>query len=370
MKYIVVTALLFARLSFAFAQTSATDASAKTERVKVIKLAADSKPDLVPFPIGVTGIRIIPLCGDTARLGYVQVGMMNKKISAVPDKPWANYLQDFTDAQYKSMFKDTGVHLLWVIKDLRINERTFAMSEKAFVRLKADAYASSDQQHYHLLAHFDTTLIRGGMDVTGKHDRNIAQIVQLLLEASVANATAAVKDTAPLLAADIQDKTAAELNTSILLATQYNSGVYRSYAEFLANTPSVSNFDIAIERKKVNVYETKADGSRVLVEHPWGLCKDGEVYKYIPTALIPLEKSGHAFVISNYLEAINRKNKSIFWSAVGGGLGGGLIGGAAMGAAASSSAGNSVYLVTAIPYIKKQQPEATTVDVESGELMF
>ncbi|WP_217607142.1 hypothetical protein [Chitinophaga sp. GbtcB8] len=75
MKYIVVTALLFARLSFVLAQTSATDASAKTERVKVIKLAADGKPDLAPFPIGVTGIRIIPLCGDTARLGYVQVGM-------------------------------------------------------------------------------------------------------------------------------------------------------------------------------------------------------------------------------------------------------------------------------------------------------
>lgn len=369
MKYIVVTALLFARLSMVFAQNETTATPTKNERVKIIKLVADSKPDLASFPIGVTGIRIIPLCGDTARLGYVQVGMMNKKISAVPDKPWANYLQDFTDAQYKSIFKDTGVHLLWVIKDLRINERTFAMSEKAFVRLKADAYASSDQQHYHLLTHFDTTLLRGGMDVTGKHDRNIAEIVQLLLKTSVANATA-VNDTAPLLAADIQDKAAAELNTPILQATQYNNGVYRNYAEFLANTPSISNFDIAIERKKVNVYEIKADGSRVLVEHPWGLCKDGEVYKCIPTALIPLEKSGRAFVISNYLEAINRKNKSIFWSAVAGGLGGGLIGGAAMGAAASSANGNSVYLVTTIPYIKKQQPEATTVDVESGELMF
>lgn len=369
MKYIVVTALLFTRLSFAFAQTEAA-APSKTERVKIIKLVADSKPDLAPFPIGVTGIRIIPICGDTARLGYVQVGMMNKKISAVPDKPWANYLQDFTDAEYKGMFKDTGVHLLWVIKDLRINERTFAMSEKAFVRLKADAYASSDQQHYHLLTHFDTTLVRGGLDVTGKHDRNIMEAIQLLLETAVQNVRTPISDTPALLATDIQQKAAAELNTPILQATEYNSGVFRSYAEFLANTPSVSNFDVAIEKKKVNVYEIKADGSRVLIDHPWGLCKDGEVYKCIPSALIALEKSGHAFVISNYLEAINRKNRAIFWSAVGGGAAGGLIGGAALGAAAASSKGSSVYTVTGIPYIKKQQPEATTVDVESGELMF
>jgi hypothetical protein len=111
----------------------------------------------------------------------------------------------------------------------------------------------------------------------------------------------------------------------------------------------------------VTVYaQGVAGSSTTLIEHPWGICKDGELYKYNDQILIPIEKSGNSFVVSNYLDAINRKNQSIFWGAMIGGVGGAALG--------STSGG--VYTVTTIPYITRQQPEATTIDVDNGDLMF
>lgn len=360
MKYILTVSLLLVQFLSAKAQyPTDNDLPEKAERIKKIKLS--SQPADISAPaVPIAGIKVIPSCGDTLRLGFVQVGMANKKISAVPDKPWNAYLQDFVDTRFKPALTASGAQLLWVVEDLRINERTFAMSEKAYVRLKANAYLSRDNARYQLISSLDTVLLKGGMDVTHKHDQNIAEVFELLWSRSVDAANTGAEN-ATLTLADVLSKEQNRFALPILQTTTYKPGVYKTYREFLDNQPSIEKFNVEIKKRKVTIQEMgTSDNVGPVVEDAWGICKDGELYKYYKERLIPIEKSGNSFVLSNYLDAINRRNKAIFWGAMAGG-----VGGAAFGLTTTG-----LFNVETIPYITRQQPEATTVDIDNGTLMF
>lgn len=362
MKYAFITALLSIQIC-TFAQTPAENGATGNEKVKVIRLDAKRyRADGEPL-LRLSGIKVIPLCADTSQLGFVQVGITNRKVRAVPDKPYTPYLQDFVTAILGGVFVPSGRQMLWVIKDLRINETTGALSEHAFVRLKADAYVpadNSDKPTYRLLTAFDTVLIKGGMDVTGKHDKNIAQAIQLFYLACE-DAAGAYSAGTSMTEAAIIDSTLQQFNAPIYQDTAYNQGVYLTYQEFLANVPAIPNFEIdATKRKKIVVYTRGTDTTRKEVTRMWGVSYKGELYKYDAGELVPIERKGNAFVLSKYMDDINRRNKSIFWGSVAFGLVGGGI--------AYSSTG--VHTATAIPEIAGFGPEATAVDVESGELVF
>lgn len=367
MKHIfLATLLLFTATSFA--QTNDAPPATKHQRTK--KISLDESPVSAPLPVPVSGIQILPVGSDTSHLGFVQVGMMNKMVYATPDKGWAVWLKDFVDGKYSAAFKDSGAHLLWVVKDLRITERTFAMAEKAYVRLHAVAYMKTGEDQYRYLTTFDTVLLRGGMDVTGKHGNNIASTFRLLLDASM-NSISKPDTAAPQTLNAIVASATRVFNEPVYHDNMYVPGVYLTYGEFLANHPSISHFEINEKRNKLLIYVLEKDSSRTELSHPWGICENGELYKYDERGLVPIERHGNIFVVSTYFDAINRKNKSIFWGAMVGGVGGGLIGGAIVGASTGYANGeNGIFVVKTIPYIKKQQPEATAIDAETGELMF
>lgn len=311
-----------------------------------------------------SGIKVIPLCADTSQLGYVQVGMANRKIRAVPDKPYTPYLQDFVNALLGGVYDSSGRQMLWVIKDLRINETSEMMSEQAFVRLKADAYVPadiSDKPAYRLLTSFDTVLIKRGMDVTGKHDKNIAQAMQLFYLACE-DAAGAYSAGASMTEAAVIDSTLRTFRTPIYQDSAYKDGVYYYYEEFLANAPRITDFEVVTsKRKKMTVYAKGPDSTRKEVTRMWGLSYKGELYKYDEGELVPIERKGNAFVLSKYMDDINRRNKSMFWAA----MGGGMIG---AGIAYNSTA---VHAANAVPWLLAYyRPEATAVDVETGELIF
>lgn len=349
MKYILALALLFNGI--VMGQTT-------TEKSRKIKLGARASKDALPIPI--SGIQIVPVCADTFHLGYVQVGMANKRIAAVPDKPLTAFLQDYADGTWGQRYTANGARLLWVVKDLRVSERTRGMGEKAFVRLKAAVFLAADQQHYRQVALVDTILMKGGgMDATGKHGRNIAAALELLLYASNSPAadTGALLSEAQVLAAGNE-----RFNAPVYLTQHYSEGVYRTYQEFLNNTPSVAQFEMKTKRRKVQVFAVNADSSRALIEAPWGICKGDELYKYEKGILVPIERKDNAFIISHYLDASNRHNQAILWSTVAGGLIGGAIAGAM---------DKQVVYVTSIPYLDDYYlPEGTTIDTDSGQVMF
>lgn len=327
-----------------------TAVSKKTISLKTYKLD--------PLPLDkVAAIEVLSVQWDTARLGFVQVGMGNRRIEAVPALPYDQYLQQYVQQQYGSQLSASGAHLLWAVKDVRINERTFQMSEKSFCRLKADVYISRDGGQYAFVQAFDTVIVRGGLDVTKRHDENISRALHQLLSTSLDKGLPLLEEKPAMQAKEvIKNAQLAAQNIPILTDAAYVDGVYASFGEFKANKPSVTAFKTIRERRRFKLYADDAD--RTPIENSWGFCVKGELYRVIGDAVIAIEKSGHGFVVSNYLQAARRRNQAMLWSAVGGGAIGSAIAAGAM----------KPYMVTSIPYITRQHPEATALDMETGEL--
>ena len=363
MKYAFLLALLMSPICL-FAQVQAEENTIKNEKVKVIRLDAKHYlPDGAAL-LRLSGIKVIVLCADTSQLGYVQKGMANKAVRAVPDKPYTPYLQDFVNQVFGGVYVASGRRMLWVIKDLRINEARQAMSQYAFVRLKADAYLpvnNSDTPSYRLLAVFDRVFVEDGQDVTRKHSKNIAAAIQQFY-LSCEDAASVYSSDTPMTEAAIVAKALEPFKAPIFHDTAYKDGVYRTYAEFLANAPSLTAIEVEQKkRKKIVVYAVLGDSQRKEVTEMWGVCYKGDLYKYDENELVPIARRGNTFVMTQYLRDLNRRNSLMFWDAVVAGL---------TESVPSFDGSPGMHLAKWVPEAAEYGAAATTVDVESGELVF
>lgn len=333
------------------------------ESFKEVKLENYNLKQLPDSVSAIASIAVIVTVRDSSQIGFVQTGLANRKKKAVPYKnEITGLLRNYVSRQYHEIMKPGGKYLLWIIKELRINERTFAMAEKAYVRLKADAWISKDSINYTFVTAFDTVLVTGGMDVTRKHGHNIATALNLLLHRSMELEKAVARDMhrASLSVNQIVENDKKRFDIPALKDSVIKEGAYKTFKEFILNNPSIEHFEVSTNAGlQSTIYQREADGSKHIVT-PWGICKNGELYKYHEKDLIPIEKTGYTYILSTYLENIHRKNKGIFWGLVIAGIPGGLIG----------STSGKTYPVTAISYIPKKQPDGCLIDMETGELSF
>lgn len=357
---LIIFLLLLSQTSFAQAEAGN---EVTYERVRVIPLnryKIKKQPDLV-FPL--QGVEVVVNVWDSSWLGFAQVGMANKKIRAHFDTSMQLALQQFVDKQYSSYYTPSGGKMLWVINDLRINERTFMSSERAYVYLSANAYLAGEDGMYRELARVDTVLQRGGLDVTGRHEANIGEVLHLLFVKSIGGTTGGEKMSRLSVLATEE----ARYNLPILTDYRLQEGVYTSFKEFKNNAPSIRSYIVKPQKRgKVAVYQVLEDGKEIEVEKVWGLCHQNELYKVLFGELIPLEQVGRGFMISDYLEASNRRNRAMFWASMLGGMGGAI--GAGIGSGIASTA--RMHEVTAIPYIKYNRPEASCINMQNGTLSF
>lgn len=345
------------------------DENRRDEKTKKVKMPRYYKAWLPKKSVAVSDILIMQAVPDSTRLGFVQKGMDNHKVVAVPAENLTVLLQNYITKQYENDYKKEGAKLLLVVKNLRINERTFFSAERAFARLHADSYLSKDGVHYNFLSTIDTVQVGGGADVTAFHGENIAAALHKLIIQSLNKAESGPVPSAGIaIDSLISDVRKVKLHP-IQKATRYREGVYINFEEFLLNNPFLKNYHAEIENTgTVKIFELNPDSTKKEIS-PWGLCKEGEIYKYHENRLVPIEKYGTEFMISGYIETVNRRNRNLFGAALIGGAVGGLVGGAIGGSIANSGA-ERLYSVTAIPYITKKQPEALVIDMKTGEFTF
>ena len=354
MKYLLTVVLAFMQAALIFAQSADTIVPSKEKRVKTIRLHAKQYRAKGETLIRLSGVKVIPVCADTSLLGYVQKGLSYDVVYAVPDKPYTSFLQDFVNDMLRNVYKEDGMQMLWIIKDLRINE-----GQGVMVRLKADAYLSTDKQHYRLLKAFDTVLVQSAIIESNLHDDNIGHALQVFHLYCDLTAGVYISDTA-LTEAAIIAREQEKFRAPVYMDTVYKEGVYLSYKEFLANAPSVTDYDITVKKRKVTIYAREADSSCREIVAPWGLSKKGELYKYDLKELLLIERKANSFILSSYLDDIRRRNTLIAWNAL------------------STEVLNAPFLfwtprvhpATGMPQLAEQKPLATTVDVESGEFVF
>ncbi|RFS23411.1 hypothetical protein DVR12_10370 [Chitinophaga silvatica] len=348
--------MLVASAQAQYPSDTASTATLARKKITLSKEAAFSDKDVPAKKIG--GIVVVSQLWDTTRMGFLQVGMFNKKAEAVPDKPFSTYFQEYANAAFGNTVAAGEPTLLWIIEDLRIGERTGAMSEKAFTRLKATAYVSSDGKQFIPLASSDNAFQNGGMDVTHKHKSNIAKAFKELYLLSVSKLDAVLAD--KQLASFSYDEIMAqyERKRNIPVLTQkLNDGVYFSFNDFRENKPSITNFEVS-EKKGAAVSAVESDGSKRILAAYWCIVKDGAILKKQDRKLLPLDRDGYGFTISSYIADYKHRNNQILTGAVIGGLAGGLISGAA------------VKLPKADAFPNLADPEATAIDMETGDLIF
>jgi hypothetical protein len=329
-------------------------------RASVKKISLDKVSSFTTEqPIPISGITVVNALWDTARLGFLQVGLFNNKVAAVPDKAVVTYLQEYADKTFGALYQPGNPTLMWLVEDLRIGERTGFSSEKAFVRLKATAYIV-DNGKYKELKTMDIVHINGGMDVTHKHKNNISNAFKELFQASLAVIDSVTRDTqiTALTYEAVQEKHFRKREIPALKDSVLKDGIYLSFASFLQNKPDIIVYEITGKAGRIKIH-TKGEKEATITEL-WGIVKEGAALKFKKSALIPLERNNYGYVISTYLAAYERKQSAI--------LAGAFLGGIA-GIAIMNGTSGALQYADAFPGLKPQ-PEATAIDMETGALIF
>lgn len=345
---------------------------AEPEEFVTIKMAKFPIADFPKKAIPVSDIRVIQTVRDSIRMGYALKGMDNYVITLKIIKPLTAFLQEHINRMYKNDYKKEGVKILWVVKDLRFGEKT-AFMEYAYTRFNTDAYISKDGNLFRKVCTIDTVFVtESGGDVTRWHGEDIENAFKVLAKRTVLLGKGTLEQSADEMTVEqIIYQAKQQTDIPILTDFTYREGAYANFDEFLQNKPSIADYEsVVIEKKKIRFVKAGQNTQKDTLEI-WGLCKGSEIYKYYDESLIPIEKQGTGFIISNYVKNTNRHNRNLFFFAFAGGITGGLVGGAAVSLIANA-AKNKLLLVKSIPYITKpnKQPVASCIDMKTGEFSF
>lgn len=342
------------------------------EEFIIIKMSKFPIADFPKKSIPVSDIRVIQVVRDSIRMGYALKGMDGYVVTLKVAKPLTEVLQEQIKRMYKHGYKKEGAKIFWVVKDLRFGEKT-AFMEYAYTRFNADAYISKDGNLFKKVCTIDTVFVtESGGDVTKWHGEDIENAFRVLLKRTLLIGNdMPEQNTAEMTIEQITRQAKQQIEIPILTDFKYREGAYANFEEFLQNKPSITDYEpVVIAKKKIKFIKTGQNDQKDTLGI-WGLCKDGEIYKYYEESLIPIEKQGTGFIISNYVKNTNRHNRNLFFFAFAGGIAGGLVGGAAVSLIANA-AKNKLLLVKSIPYITKpnKQPVASCIDIKTGELSF
>jgi hypothetical protein len=322
----------------------------------------------VPAGMAISDIRVMNAVSDSSLLGYVQTGAFNKWVEALPDKPYTAYLQSYVDRRYGRMYKKHAVPLVWVIQELRIGERTFGMSEKGYLHLKAIVFAGNGNGTFKRLTELDTVLIKGSMDVTHRHRENITDALHILLEHSLTKGALLQKvDSSVYTISAIREEALQRYQKPVLQSKEHADGIYLTFKEFINDQPSILNIAYSLEHNTVRFFYTDSSRKKTFVDKFWGVRKNGLLLKQYYDLLIPIEQKENSIVLTGYLPLSRRKNNYTLFN-IPVEMVGGLIGDAIMETATGGPLGKGILpTVDNIPYIVKKPPFATGVDIETGE---
>ena len=349
-----------------------TKNTVEPEEFKTIKMPKFPNADFPKKSIAVSDIQIIQAVRDSVRLGYTLKGLDNHIATMRPSKPLTEFLQDHVYKMYTSSLKDEGAKILWLVKDLRVGEKS-AMMEHSYLRFNTDAYISRDGNLYKWLCTVDTVFVtESGADLTAWHGEDIENALKLLLKRTLAAAkNASEQSSGDITIEQILKNQNRQLDVPILVENNYQEGAYANFDEFLQNKPSIKNYQPVTIEKNTLMFTRIGENNHVDTITIWGLCRDKQIFKFDNGVLIPIEKQSNGFIISGYIQKANRRNSNIAFGAFAGAFGGGIAGGLTGALVASSSSGRML-LVKSIPYITKssKQPEASCIDMKTGELSF
>lgn len=373
MKTVLLSVLLSASLL--------VNAQKQNSKEKFVKIDMAELP-IADFPensIPVSGIRVIQNVNDSFRMGYAHKGADVGTL--IFKKPLTEILQKQVNRMYKHEYKKNGATLFWVINDLRFGAKLTdddysfkrlvpAGSDCSFTRFNADAYISADGNLFKKVCTIDTVFLI--LNIPGGHGTDLENALRVLLRKTLLTGKDVVeKNTEELTIEQITTKSAQKTVIPILIDSNYRDGAYANFAEFLANNPSIKNYEtVATKKKRITMVSAGKNNNKDTLS-VWGICKNGEIYKYYQEFLIPIEKQGNGFIISGYVEKTSRRNANYLNASLAAVIAGGTFLSTGVTIAAIFLSGKPL-LVDSIPYIDEteKQPIATCIDMRTGNFSF
>lgn len=321
-------------------------------------VSLNSTPTTETPAIPIAGIKIATALPDTTIIGYVGQANRNATFRLIPETDVTNWLQTFVLSKYKNVFNNTGRQLVWVVKNLSISKDT--TGNNIFVRLKADIASATANKKYLLTGTVDTVIMATG--AKAKYAVAVEEALQTLFNVSANNNTPVSTD--PLTVNELISQAQQAYNIPILKDSIYKQGIYSTFEEFKNNKPSVANAIVKVDNKgNPKLYQQLADSSSKEITKAWGISVAREQYAWIDGELIAIEKSGNGIMVSRFQKPSIRINQAIYWRNL-------MSYNNVNNANPFDRKHNKKAKKHKALSGKKEQPVATSIDMETGELLF
>ncbi|MFD0835973.1 hypothetical protein ACFQ0I_09375 [Mariniflexile aquimaris] len=180
-------------------------------------------------------------------LGIAQKGVFNKKVLSTFYNPFEEELMDYFNAIFPANTSKTPLVLR--INQLLISEHTGAFKETGKATVNLDVLTEKDAIYY-FLGSFSAYAEKNSVDVTGKHDDRIREILKsCLIQFSELNPDTQMNR--PIL---IENPSA-----PVILSEPIKKGFYTSFSELYNNQPfqdaSIAFKDYSSNQEKLNLEE-------------------------------------------------------------------------------------------------------------------
>lgn len=274
-------------------------------------------------------------------IGTVQLGMLNRKAPAQFPQPLEQELLGFISKHLPQ--QPNQVPVILRVNKFWISEETKASTETGSADILVD-FLLQEGDSYRKLYTAAAVASERGMDVTKKHEANIARVIADCLSQfsnrSITELLAQAETLTPDQAHATFDKVILVPEFPILQAQAYSEGIYKTLDEFRTNNPTAApGFEVRGRSSFQNAmvgggdimpYQTTAEGKQKPVKDAWGFSDGHTLYIRYQNAYYPLALRQNTFIFMGPPEMntnVAATGAVVTAAVLGGPIGGAIAGG-------------------------------------------
>jgi hypothetical protein len=227
---------------------------------------------------------------DKNSLGIIQTGLNNKRNFAVFEKPGLSEIED--------LLKNSGLYsqrsgLSLRITSLKISENALSWKETAKAELNIDFFILHEDRYYYVTSVFASAEPKG-LDVTGKQDENIVDVIAdaLIIFSRQKNEVSPDRTFTKEELLDPSVCLRDPLSMPIIKDQKFKDGYYANFEEFVANNPSI---DIDCKIKFSSPVKTVCGEQVREVPTLFGFAHQNKLYILYHHQFFELEKRHNTF---------------------------------------------------------------------------
>ena len=252
-------------------------------------------------------LQVIDKRNDTSQIGFYIPSQYNrsKEGRLVTDKPLPQSIKEFADSQIE--FNNTAspklvmiVRKLWLSKEIENKEEGDlpAKMQRSLLSgiIAVFEFYAAEADTYKPLHRFDSIILHSYKKIELIDEELVKKaLTAAIVSLSKSNYSSKLKNSKSFRKEEIDSfyKKAAEIK--IMQEPVYQKGVYRTYTEFVNNSPSIKNFEIRKSSIAHTLYVKDDNGEEYPIRKIWGFSDGERLFIKSNDAYFLLEKHNNSF---------------------------------------------------------------------------